>query len=239
MAALIAALRRPRPGLTRPAIMIDVPGPIFSADGYLALFGGLDAGLPALAADPLLAGVDDQAPLRRLATDLAAAGRQPELRALLLTSAETDAGPVNVWFRAHETHGSADGFLADVALARRHAAHLADEVLFGLVAASVRSRRGRVSGDLVRLLVADGLWTPEQALARVRAPGVTGCCGPSNSSRSCRRPGTRSSSRTRSPRCGKAATGTGTSTPPSTCCPTCRPAGGRTSSPRPWTRRWD
>ncbi|MFB9181993.1 hypothetical protein ACFFX1_27970 [Dactylosporangium sucinum] len=50
-----------------------MPGPTSSPDGCLALFGGLDAGLPALAADPGLAAVNDRAPLRRLAADLAAA----------------------------------------------------------------------------------------------------------------------------------------------------------------------
>ncbi|MFF5229611.1 hypothetical protein [Dactylosporangium sp. NPDC000521] len=151
-------------------------GPDLSPDHYLTLFGGLDAGLPALAADPLLAGVDDLAPLRTLAAGLAAAGRHRDLRRLLLTGTLD-----NVWFEAHDAHDHVDGFLADVDLARRHAAaetdaalaagrpapSLVDEVWLGLVAASVHSRRSRVSTEVAARLSEAGIGAAER-LARRR-----------------------------------------------------------------------
>ncbi|MGI5183986.1 hypothetical protein ACQEVZ_47790 [Dactylosporangium sp. CA-152071] len=153
-------------------------GPDHSPDRYLTLFGGLDAGLPALDADPLLAGVDDLAPLRTLAVGLAAAGRHRDLRRLLLTGTL-----VNVWFEAHEAHDDVEGFLADVDLARRHAAaetdaaladggqarSLVDEVWLGLVAASVHSRRDRASTEVAARLRAAGIGTVDR-LARHETP---------------------------------------------------------------------
>ncbi|MEV0564155.1 hypothetical protein [Dactylosporangium sp. NPDC050588] len=153
-------------------------GPDLSPDRYLTLFGGLDAGLPALAADPQLAGVDDLAPLRTLAAGLAAAGRHRDLRRLLLTGTLG-----NVWFEAHETHDHVEGFLADVGLARRHAAaetdaaladggpapSLVDEVWLGLVAASVHSRRDRASAEVAARLRAAGIGTVDR-LARHETP---------------------------------------------------------------------
>ncbi|MGI5176582.1 hypothetical protein ACQEVZ_09665 [Dactylosporangium sp. CA-152071] len=121
--------------------------------------------------------INDRDAARRLARD----GRWEDLRQLLLTSVDTDTGPVNAWCRAHETHGSIEDYLDDVEPARRAAAArtdaaveagrpapaLHDEIWFGLVTASLRGRRTAVAPDLLELAVADGLWTVRQAVAHL------------------------------------------------------------------------
>ena len=148
------------------------------ADYYLDVFGGFDTGLPALAADPGRAGVDHGYPLRHLTTHLARAGRWDDLRRLLLASTGGPA-PANVWFDAHDTGDSIDGYLQDVDRARRQAGEctdtalavgepapsLAEEIQYGLLTASVLRSTGFVPAVLVEQLVAAGLWRPARAVA--------------------------------------------------------------------------
>ncbi|MDG6105695.1 hypothetical protein Daura_12890 [Dactylosporangium aurantiacum] len=121
--------------------------------------------------------INDRDAARRLARE----GRWQDLRRLLLTSVDTDTGPVNAWCRFHETHGTIEDYLDDVEPARRAAAGrtdaaveagepapaLHDEIWFGLVTASLRGRRTAVTPDLLELAVADGVWSVRQAVAHL------------------------------------------------------------------------
>jgi hypothetical protein len=86
---------------------------------YLNQWGGLDKGLPLLAADLTLAQKDDRYPLRALAEHLVAGGRVADLHQLLAC----DVNGRNVWYTAHDAAGHARGFLDDVATAQRTLEH--------------------------------------------------------------------------------------------------------------------
>ncbi|MFJ6673289.1 BTAD domain-containing putative transcriptional regulator [Actinosynnema sp. NPDC091369] len=144
-------------------------------DLHLAGFGGLDAGLPRLAADPdLLTGYA----VRHLAGHLLDAGRIEDLRRLLTTEGRTG----NLWFAAHEHADAVDDYLADIAtlwahLARRTdealtagrpAPTLVDEARCALAASSITSLTANIPADLVVALVKAGMWTPSRAVAHAR-----------------------------------------------------------------------
>jgi hypothetical protein len=153
------------------------------SDTYLTCFGGLDAGLPRLAADPSAADIDGGYPLRHLARHLSHAGRSADLHALL--AAEHPAGSdrvVNTWFTAHDHADSITSYLEDLAQARRDSATATDqavarhlpaesigmEIRYALMASSITSRAGGVSAELLELLIRTGMWSPERGLDHAR-----------------------------------------------------------------------
>jgi hypothetical protein len=85
------------------------------ADIYLDNFGGLEAGLPALAADLSVAEADGNYPLRHLARHLYRANRVDDLRRLLTVKSEADNGQTaNIWGAAHEHANTLILYLADL-----------------------------------------------------------------------------------------------------------------------------
>ena len=150
---------------------------------YLERFGGLDAGLPVLAADPAAAGIDGGYPLRHLARHLCAAGRAQDLHSLL--AAGHPAGgdrAVNTWFAAHDYADTVTGYLADIALARADSAAAADrdlsaghpapalgmEIRYALIAASIASMAGKIPADLLGHLIRMKVWSPRRGLDHAR-----------------------------------------------------------------------
>ncbi|MFD5345148.1 hypothetical protein ACFWJY_15620, partial [Streptomyces anulatus] len=154
------------------------------AEHYLSTFGGLDVGLPALAADPALAaGMDDGYPLRHLARHLHRSRRIADLHQLLRAEWSMGQGrAVNVWFAAHDHADTLDGYLDDVVLARedserrtdralrehRPATALAEEVHYTLIVSSLTSLTDNVPADLLSHLVVHGIWTARRALVHAR-----------------------------------------------------------------------
>jgi tetratricopeptide (TPR) repeat protein len=152
-------------------------------DFYLALFGGLAAGLPTLAGDPGVADVDDGYPLRHLARHLCSAGRAADLHALL--AADHPAGPgraVNTWFAAQEYAGSIVSYLDDLARTRNDAAAATDkelghhrpavtlglEIRYAVMAASIAGLTGGVGSDLLGQLIRTGVWSLRRGLDHAR-----------------------------------------------------------------------
>ncbi len=155
------------------------------ADRYLRAWGGLTAGLPALASAPSLALDDDGYGLRYLCYNLESAGRSDDLHRLLACEtppSEAGGRARNVWQLTHERCGTIDGYLADVARARRLSEELTDleieagrpagsigrEVRYALITASVATQANNVPVELMRALLAYRPWTPRQALTQVR-----------------------------------------------------------------------
>jgi hypothetical protein len=158
------------------------------SDTYLSCFGGLEAGLPVLAADLGIAGIDVGYPLRHLAWHLCAAGRAADLHALL--AAEHPAGAdraVNTWFAAHDHADTAFSYLADLALARADSAAATDrdlnadrtapslgmEIRYALMAASIANTAGKFPAGLLGQLVQSGMWPSRRGLdyaRRIAAP---------------------------------------------------------------------
>ena len=152
-------------------------------DIYLEGFGGLNAGLPVLAADPHTASVDGGYPLRHLARHLCAAERAKDLHTLLETEhpASRDRA-VNTWFAAHDHADTVIGYLADITLARADSAAATDrdlsaghpapslgmEIRYALMAASIASIAGKVPADLLGNLIRTGLWSPRHGLDHAR-----------------------------------------------------------------------
>ncbi|XVS61719.1 BTAD domain-containing putative transcriptional regulator [Actinosynnema sp. CA-299493] len=147
-------------------------------DHHLGRFGGLDAGLPRLAADPDLLTAGSGYAVRHLAGHLLDAGRAEDLRRLLVTGGRTD----NLWFAAHEHADAVDDYLADVAALWAHLARRTDEALAegksvptlveearcALVVSSITSLTANIPADLVVALVKAGMWTPSRAVAHAR-----------------------------------------------------------------------
>jgi hypothetical protein len=136
------------------------------SDRYLHQWGGLDAGLPALAADPALPGRDGGYPLRALASHLVAGGRTPCLHALLACGTDDR----NIWYAAHDAAGDIAGFLDDVATARRALAP-ADVSLhtrYALIESAAATVSSNVSPGLLAVLVERGFWSVPRALATIR-----------------------------------------------------------------------
>ncbi|GAA3751001.1 hypothetical protein GCM10022225_39220 [Plantactinospora mayteni] len=99
------------------------------ADHYLALWGGLEDGLPLLAARPRLGDVDGGYGLRHLVRHLLGAGRSAEVHRLLACEQPAGQGRprvMNVWFDARHRAGQVDGYLQDLEAARRLAREATD-----------------------------------------------------------------------------------------------------------------
>ncbi|WP_433270812.1 BTAD domain-containing putative transcriptional regulator [Actinosynnema sp. CS-041913] len=147
-------------------------------DHHLGRFGGLDAGLPRLAADHELLTAGSGYAVRHLAGHLLDAGRIEELCRLLATGDRTG----NLWFAAHEHADAVDDYLADIAALRAHLARRTDEALAAgrsaptlvgeawcaLVISSITSLTANIPADLVVALVKAGMWTPARAVAHAR-----------------------------------------------------------------------
>ena len=153
------------------------------ADIYLNAFGGLDSGLPALAADPTAASADDGYPLRHLARHLHHAGQTDDLHQLLATSKPLVNGrDASVWFAAHDTAACLVSYLDDLARARGIAAiandkamsqglfapALGTEIRYALMTASIASRAAHISPELLSQLVSEGIWSPDRGLDHAR-----------------------------------------------------------------------
>jgi hypothetical protein len=153
------------------------------ADRYLEGWGGLERGLPHLAADPEAGRLDGGYGLRCLPAHLEARGRWEDLHRLLAT--EPEAGPrrraVNTWYAAHERIGDQGAYLTHLGAASRLAAAragasaeergqgLGRELRYLLMRASLVSSRADLPVELLEGLLTEGIWRPVQALAHVRA----------------------------------------------------------------------
>ncbi|MFC8518098.1 hypothetical protein [Streptomyces sp. NPDC057257] len=150
---------------------------------YLDAYGGLADGLPLLADDPSLGGLDGGYALRHLSTHLLAA-RSPERLHGLLT-AEAGRGPYaaeNIWFTAHDHAGSTDAYLDDIARAQQAAERATEEALrkrrpapsfvhelrYAWMRASIRNLTDQIQPRLLERLVATGVWGLERGLAHAR-----------------------------------------------------------------------
>ena len=152
-------------------------------DTYLASFGGLDAGVPVLAAEPGAAAIDGCYPLRHLTRHLEHACRMADIDALLAVEHLSDeTRTVNTWFAASDQGDSIVSYLADLARAwngsaaatdravarRLPAASLGMEVRYALMAASMASLTGGISAGLVGQLVRAGMWSSQRGLDHAR-----------------------------------------------------------------------
>ncbi|UVS80571.1 BTAD domain-containing putative transcriptional regulator [Actinokineospora sp. UTMC 2448] len=147
-------------------------------DHHLDRFGGLEAGLPRLAANPDLLTARSGYAVRHLAGHLLDAGRAEDLCRLLAAGGRTG----NTWFAAHEHADAVDDYLADVSALRTHlerrtdealaegrpAPTLVDEARCALAVSSTTSLTANIPADLVVALVEAGMWTPSRAVAHAR-----------------------------------------------------------------------
>jgi hypothetical protein len=133
------------------------------ADCYLSFFGGIDSGLPALAASPGLGGIDGGYALRWLPWHLLSADREDHLHGLLACSSQGR----NVWFRAHDYAGDLAGYLRDIVSARNSTSRLASQLRYVIVEASIASLSTMLPPVLLGELVGRGLWAPSRALSHV------------------------------------------------------------------------
>ena len=154
------------------------------ADHYLSAFGGLNQRLPAVAADPSIAQLDDGYALRHLAEHLDRAGRAGDLD-ILLACEQSAPARGSVWFAAHERAGTLSEYRADIDRARRHAAACTDqdmrlareapslllELRYLMLDSTVRTLTTSVPSKLIGRLVQSGLWNPARALFYARQPG--------------------------------------------------------------------
>lgn len=153
------------------------------ADHYLGLFGGLDDQLTVLGDDPSAAVADGGYALRHLTRHLTEAGRVGEVHRLLACERVTGKDKCrNVWFDAHNTAGTVDDYLADVAHARRHseaetnariakrlpAPSIALEIRYALITAGITTLTANVPVPLLIRLVTSGRWPHTRALAHAR-----------------------------------------------------------------------
>ena len=153
------------------------------ADSYLRGFGGLEAGLSVLAADPDAAGIDDGYPLYHLARHLDHSDRYQDMHQLLVTSRVAADGRVgNLWFAAHDFADCVSSYLDDLMRARQASARATDlavarkqpaptlgtEVRYALMTASILSRTTSVSSGLLKQLVATGVWSSLRGLDHAR-----------------------------------------------------------------------
>jgi hypothetical protein len=158
------------------------------ADHYFTAFGGLQSGLPLLAADPAVAQQDDGYALRHLGEHLERAGRPDELDALLACAHPAVSAHGSVWFAAHEQAGTLGDYRADIDRARRQAAASTDrdvelgrtapslgrELRYIIIDSAVRTLTTNVPSALIARLVASGLWTPARGLFYARQPSDLG-----------------------------------------------------------------
>jgi len=152
-------------------------------DAYLAFFGGLQNGLPALAENLEAGGIDDGYPLRHLAHHLCCAGRVHDLHALLAVEHSDASGAlVNTWFAAHDFAGSINNYLDDLGMARDESAAATDqdiargkitsslgmEIRYILMMASIASYTANISTGLLRQLVHTGMWSSRRGFDHSR-----------------------------------------------------------------------
>ncbi|MGV9382340.1 hypothetical protein ACWDRB_41465 [Nonomuraea sp. NPDC003707] len=151
------------------------------ADEMLDRWGGLASGLPLLGA---ASDEEDEYGLRHLVRHLAAAGRDEDVHRLLACErpAPGRAGAVNTWFDARDRIGQADGYLADLELARRLARKATDvaiaagrtapslglEMRYALMAVCARFTGTRTYDELPPMLVEAGIWDVTRALTAAR-----------------------------------------------------------------------
>lgn len=153
------------------------------ADVYLTSFGGLDAGLPALAERLDLAQADSGYPLRHLVRHLHHASRFPDLHRMLHTEHQaTTGGTVNTWFAAHDHAGSLGLYVDDLARARDIAATAAQadlasrqptralglSIRYTLMGASLASRTEQIRIEILEQLLAAGVWSTARGLDHAR-----------------------------------------------------------------------
>jgi hypothetical protein len=154
------------------------------ADHYFTTFGGLQSGLPLLAANPAVAQQDDGYALRHLGEHLERAGRPDDLDILLACAHPAASAHGSVWFAAHEEAGTLGDYRADIDRARRRAAASTDhdvelgrtaprfgqELRYLIIDSAVRTLTTNVPSALIARLVASGLWTPARGLFYARQP---------------------------------------------------------------------
>jgi hypothetical protein len=154
------------------------------ADRYLSAWGGLDDGLPTLAADLRVAVLDSGYGLRHLPTHLVEAIRTDDVHRLLACEQPSGLGPhaSNVWYIAQHSAGNLDVYLAQIAsamgIARFSAtsAHSEGEsagaiglqIRYALIAASIISLAVKLPTELITALLAQRIWQPVQALTYIR-----------------------------------------------------------------------
>ncbi|WP_327575401.1 hypothetical protein [Streptomyces sp. NBC_00145] len=153
------------------------------SDYFLDSYGTVADGLPWLARDPSLGGLEGGYALRHLSAHLLAAQLPERLHALL--TAQVSRGPYaaeNIWFMAHDHAGTTDAYLDDVVRAQRAAEHATDEALkrhrsapafvhelrYAWVRASIRTLTDQIQPRLLERLVATGVWASERGLAHAR-----------------------------------------------------------------------
>ncbi len=158
------------------------------SDIFIHRWGGLDAWLPALFDLTGTGGIDGYG-LRHLAEHLEAAGREEDLHRLLRLERRVGdekartARAENVWFIARERVGQTDGYMNDLARARR-LVRVADRsdlesrrlktsiglgIRYALMAASLTSVARKLWPSLIAALVEKGVWLPSQGLSYARA----------------------------------------------------------------------
>ena len=71
----------------------------------------------------------------------------------------------NAWNSAHESATSANGYLADIALARERSDDLGLELRYTLIEATVRGRDQAIPAELVEAMVTAGLWTTDDGIS--------------------------------------------------------------------------
>ncbi len=159
------------------------------ADYFLRQWGGLDAGLPALAERLDLADAERGYGLRHLAAHLDQAGRARDLHQMLrcqhrpgTAGADDGTRTGNLWHTAHERHGDMRGYLADVQRANdaaragtdqavagpKSAPSVGLEIRYALVRASIMTIATRLPRPVIKRAVETRTWTPRQALAYIR-----------------------------------------------------------------------
>ena len=149
---------------------------------YLDSFGGLAAGLPALAADPGIAQADGGYPLLNLARHLHRSGRAADLRRLLIAQHQRAGGAANTWYTAHDCAGGIGGYADDLVRAlrisaaavdrditrSRVAAELGVELRYTLMIASITTRTSAIPAELPGEMIASGMWSVQRALGHAR-----------------------------------------------------------------------
>ena len=149
-------------------------------DTYLAAFGGLYQGLPALAADLSIGQRHGSYGLRHLTEHLERADRNGDMTALLAQE-QPAPGLGSVWYAAHEQAGTLSEYRADLDRARRLAADRTDrdlrlgrpapslalEIRYLMIDSAIRAS---VPAELIARLVESGLWSPARALFYARQP---------------------------------------------------------------------
>ncbi|MFW5417404.1 hypothetical protein J0910_12400 [Nocardiopsis sp. CNT-189] len=154
------------------------------ADRRLDHWGGLDAGLPLLAAEPERGDADGGYGLRNTVRHLAAAGRDRDVHRLLACERPADhrPGAVNVWFDVRDRAGDVEGYLADLRTARELARAAAPagglpapglglEMRYALMAICAEQAAGprfAEPEEFPALLVEAGIWDTVRALSRAR-----------------------------------------------------------------------